>query len=1323
MSKTSHKALASATVMSLVLTSTLAATNVQAAAEVTRMPGADRYTTAQTVAKQSFKKAENVILVNGLGYADSVSATPFAKLKNAPILLTDASNKPSAELTATLTELGAKNIYIVGGKGVVTEDMEKELAKNYTVERIGGTSRYETNAEIAKKVLAETKAEKAVLVNGQDGYADALSVASIAATKGYPVVFGNTNNIPTVVKDAVKDVKEVLAVGGEAVLPDAVLKTVEAKRIAKGSDRFDTNLKVLEHFNGDFNFDNIFVAAGGNDNTSNFADALVASAAAAKHGAPVVLTGLGANKENVEKSVNYTKGKMGDNTKVTIVGGTASVSEAIEKDLKGEKESNGKAEVQSIEGLNLNQIKVTFDTKVDEDTAEDVRNYEVDGTQFTEDDAKDKKVIAVLQDDEKTVILTLAKSESQEKEKEVRVRKGILTEDKKKLVAEKEMKVTFKDTKAPTVKKVEAKGNSKLTIEFSEPVLVNANSMEDAVNILAEQIEINGNTIKSIGYNDDAEYSKLKDFVKDGKDDKDYYTNKVQFYFDSALDNGTNKLTVPDGEKDNYLIDAAGFGMKEADIDFKVDEVTSKPKVKSVKGSTDGKVYVNFDRAMDEKTVKEGKYELNGKPMDFEEVKLKEGDTQIKFSGVENILTGSNTIEINNKVRDAYGNKVENDLRVSFNASKDEAKPKVANVLTVDDSTIRVVFDKDVSKSSARNSKNYTLRDSKGSKISLESENTRVSDSIYDIKLNNDTKLDGSKYTLKIESISDLAGNVMDEYTATINGEEIVPEVKDAIKVEKEKNKVVVVFKQEMKASSINKLDNYKYKNGKSEVKSLPSDTKITVESDNKTVTIEFPTSYEVQPTDEADSKTNIVKNIVVTKNVQSANGVKMDADETVRIKNADKDDALVKLDEEPMVLKEDKGNAVVSVKFNGSIKDANFDKESKKDKEENDYKVIKGVKFVDKSGKIKDEIQPINVTTNGEKAEFKFQEDDSDVIKAIGVDLALKVEKDAKFKLVDAVGLEADLNVSKLQGIDKNEIAPEIIWEKSGNYVIANDDKEFKSWKFNREEGTVTVKFNTKLREGSADINDFDFTGEKGKLEVKTATVEDNTVKYEFKDNDKDAFKNSDELKVKLNKNKQTIESKSDKNGDRIDFDKDSIGNETLKVKLGELTTAEKEAKEAKEVKEMSKLVEEGKAVELNSAQKLDDLFFTVAGVGEKETNEIKETKVKLSDIAKPFANVDAEVLGDLADKMVLQGKYEQDNKGELIESLKKITFNTEALEIKKVGDSNYLVLKGALVDKEALNVLKPENNYKVSLYESENGERVRIYSKDEVSSFKEIK
>ncbi|SDL15184.1 Putative cell wall binding repeat 2 [Clostridium cochlearium] len=1149
MSKNSHKALASATVMSLVLTSTLAATNVQAAAEVTRMPGADRYTTAQTVAKKSFGKAENVVLVNGLGYADSVSATPFAKLKNAPILLTDAEDKPSADLLATLTELGAKNIYIVGGKGVVTEAMEKELAKNYTVERIGGTSRYETNAEIAKKVIAETKAEKAILVNGQDGYADALSVASVAATKGYPVIFGNKNNVPTVVKDAVKDVKEILAVGGEGVLPDAVIKTVEAKRIAKGADRFDTNLKVLEHFNADFNFDNIFVAAGGDDSTSKFADALVASAAAAKHGAPVVLTGLGANKDNVDKSVKYVKDKMGDNTKVTIVGGTASVSDAIEKDIKGEKESTGKAEVQSIEALNLNQIKVVFDGKVDKDTAEDIRNYEIDGTQFTADDKNDKRAIAVLQDDDRTVILTIADSQSQEKEKEVKVRKGILTEDKSKLVKEKEVKVKFKDVTAPTVKKVEAKGNSKLTIEFSEPVLVTGGSEKEALRDLAREVEINGTIIDSLGYNDDEDLSKLKDYVK-VKGENKYYTNKVEFYFDSALDNGTNKLTVPDGEKDEYLMDAAGFAMKEKEIDFKVEEVTSRPKVKSVKGSTDGKIYINFDRAMDIKTVKDGTYYLNGKEI-FVEPELKEGDTQIKFSGVKNVLTGSNTIEIDDSVRDAFGNKVEQDLRIAFNADKDEVKPKVNHVLVVDDDTVRIVFSKDVSKDVAERKDNYTFKDSKGTKLDIEVKSVSGTDDMYDIKLNK-KKLDGTKYTLKIENIIDLAGNIMDDYTTTINGTDVIPTVNkvmgivkkidNAGKVEVVHNKVVVIFDQEMKSSTINKLGNYKYRNDSNEVKSLPSDSKISVASDNKTVTIEFPDSYYIKCDGvNTDGKSNIVDKIIITKDVESASGTKMDADETCSIDEPST--SKVKLVTEPVTLKDERNDLVLSVRFNGAI--------DKVDKPAT-FAFIDKAEKKNKGTGISGEVVPTSVVPRGEIVEFRFSGDDADKARAIGVDLEISKQG----KITDYAGQKLD--ELTLSGVNVNEVAPKLLYSKKDGYVKVENEDAVKGWNYNYSEGTITVKFNTKIDEASTHRDDFSFIGTRsGKLDVKNVKeVKANSVTYQLEDNSNKKVKEGEDIIVKVSDN-QNIKSKEDINKDRIAYKPESEEKgENLKIKVAGVDT-----------------------------------------------------------------------------------------------------------------------------------------------------------------------
>ena len=307
---------------------------VGAKAEVLRMSGENRFFTAQDVAKQSFGASENVILVNGLGYADAVSAAPLAKIFKAPILFTDASKKPSIDLLETLSKLGTKKVYIIGGEGVVTKTLEVELAKSYSVERIAGSikdGRYGTNAEVAKRVIEKTGTKDGILVSAE-GYADALSVASIAATKGYPVLFANREDVPKVVKDITLNL-DVKAVGGEGVLPYRVLESVNANRIAKGQDRFETNLKVLDYYKDDLNFSNIYVAAGGDDSKYKFADALVASAVAGKDGAPLVLNGIGTNDENRKVANEYIKDNMTKDVKVTKVGGKASISSFIESEL------------------------------------------------------------------------------------------------------------------------------------------------------------------------------------------------------------------------------------------------------------------------------------------------------------------------------------------------------------------------------------------------------------------------------------------------------------------------------------------------------------------------------------------------------------------------------------------------------------------------------------------------------------------------------------------------------------------------------------------------------------------------------------------------------------------------------------------------------------------------------------------------------------------------------------------------------------------------------------------------------------------------------
>lgn len=324
----------------LVLAVTLGTASVQAAT-VKRADGGNggRIGTANKVATDLFGKSTNVILVNGFGYADAVSATPLAKQLNAPILLTGGKTLES-EVASTINSLGASKIYIVGGTGVVSPTIENTLKGKYQVERVAGvtdTTRMGTNAEVAKKVLSMSNQKTGVLVNGQDGYADALSVASIAAQKGYPVLFASTREVAPVVKTVINsNGLGVLAVGGDGVLPSSVVASVGGSKITgNAADRFATNLAVLNYFrnNGGVDFSNIYVAAGG-ATSDQFADALVASAAAAKTGSPLVLTGAGAGTTQIYNAQDYILSNAKDDSNIIIVGGTASVSDQIKSSLE-----------------------------------------------------------------------------------------------------------------------------------------------------------------------------------------------------------------------------------------------------------------------------------------------------------------------------------------------------------------------------------------------------------------------------------------------------------------------------------------------------------------------------------------------------------------------------------------------------------------------------------------------------------------------------------------------------------------------------------------------------------------------------------------------------------------------------------------------------------------------------------------------------------------------------------------------------------------------------------------------------------------------------
>lgn len=326
-------------VLSIVLAFGFGGIRAYASPSVTRIDGGagGRIGTADELARQQFPSAENVVLVYGYNYADAVSATPLAKQLKAPILLTAGGSQLESEVQSTIKDLGAKKIYIIGGTGVVSSSIETSLRANYSVERVEGAAdktRMGTNAAVAKKVLAMSGQKTAMLVYGYN-YPDALSVAAISAQKGYPVLFSDKTGVSPVVKE-VADGLSIKAVGGDGVLPNSVVSSVKGAKITGNTkDRYETNLAVLDYFNnnGGIDFSKVYAAVGGTT-PLQFADALVASAAAANSGSPLILLGSTVSSPTI-KARNYLFAKNESPT-IVIVGGTGVITSEVEGYFKND---------------------------------------------------------------------------------------------------------------------------------------------------------------------------------------------------------------------------------------------------------------------------------------------------------------------------------------------------------------------------------------------------------------------------------------------------------------------------------------------------------------------------------------------------------------------------------------------------------------------------------------------------------------------------------------------------------------------------------------------------------------------------------------------------------------------------------------------------------------------------------------------------------------------------------------------------------------------------------------------------------------------------
>lgn len=298
---------------------------------VARMGGADRFETANLIAREGWSSADAVMLASADSYADALSGAPLAYAYDAPIMLV-RGDEVSDGVMAEIERLGAKQIYILGGNAAVSPAIENALtAAGYDVARIWGSTRYETSVAIANALIEKNgsgELGEVFIASGQN-YPDALAGSSVAALKGSPILYSPANGMLDAgtldfVRSCGADTAYILG-GSSAVGEEAFERLLDAGMLSVdrmgGADRYDTALLIAEGFDDVFTGKDISIATG-----RNFPDALAGSVLASKKGIPVLLTGndgiSGALKDYIKKKAPQS---------VYVFGSTGVISEDILK--------------------------------------------------------------------------------------------------------------------------------------------------------------------------------------------------------------------------------------------------------------------------------------------------------------------------------------------------------------------------------------------------------------------------------------------------------------------------------------------------------------------------------------------------------------------------------------------------------------------------------------------------------------------------------------------------------------------------------------------------------------------------------------------------------------------------------------------------------------------------------------------------------------------------------------------------------------------------------------------------------------------------------
>lgn len=283
---------------------------------VTQLIGAKRFDTAAKISQEGWTTSTNVILVNGnnRNLVDGLTSAPLASAKDAPILLSYDDKLPQ-ETIDEIKRLKASNVIVIGGESAMPKsivDQVKAIDSKINVQRISGSTRYETSLNIAKEIDKINNITR-VYIGAGDGEADALSISPVAGKEKAPIILSKKdaldNNTFEYLK--VEKITDAYFIGGEHKLDDSVisqLNSITSKDLSnnriEGERRKDTNAKVIEKFYTNTQLDGVIVAKD-----LELVDALTVGPLAAKKNIPVIIATdeLSKSQEDILKNKKSPK--------------------------------------------------------------------------------------------------------------------------------------------------------------------------------------------------------------------------------------------------------------------------------------------------------------------------------------------------------------------------------------------------------------------------------------------------------------------------------------------------------------------------------------------------------------------------------------------------------------------------------------------------------------------------------------------------------------------------------------------------------------------------------------------------------------------------------------------------------------------------------------------------------------------------------------------------------------------------------------------------------------------------------------------------------